>query len=61
MKLEFAPWLDDPDPPDLMTDAEIEKPAKGVRRLLARAAEISPKTGQVAYVELLWPIANAVL
>jgi hypothetical protein len=28
MKLEFAPWLDDPDPPDLMTDAEIEKPEK---------------------------------
>jgi hypothetical protein len=32
-KLSFAPWIDDPDPPDYMTDAEIERMAKGFHKL----------------------------
>ena len=25
LKLEYAPWLDDPDEPDRMTDAEMDQ------------------------------------
>jgi hypothetical protein len=37
IKLEFAPWIENPDPPDRLTDKEIERLAKGARRLLYRA------------------------
>jgi hypothetical protein len=36
MKLGFAPWIDDPDPPDRMTEEEIRRLARGMRRLLER-------------------------
>jgi hypothetical protein len=31
--LESAPWLDDPDEPDRMTDEEIKRMAEGAARL----------------------------
>jgi hypothetical protein len=34
--LGFPPWIEDPDPPDRLTDEQIRKLAKGARRLLER-------------------------
>jgi hypothetical protein len=40
MKPGFAPWIEDPDPPDRLSDAEIEKLAAGARRLLRRTLTV---------------------
>jgi hypothetical protein len=36
----FAPWSEDPDPPDRMTDGELKKLAEGARRLLRRSLAV---------------------
>jgi hypothetical protein len=36
IKLEFAPWIENPDPPDMMSDSEIKRLAQGARRLLRK-------------------------
>jgi hypothetical protein len=36
MKLEYAPWLDDPDPPGYMTEAELDKLVEGAVKLMAK-------------------------
>jgi hypothetical protein len=33
IKLQSAPWIDDPDEPDRMTDEQIERMAKGFAKL----------------------------
>lgn len=33
LQLESAPWIDDPDEPDRMTDEQIERMAKGFAEL----------------------------
>jgi hypothetical protein len=37
MKLEFAPWIEDPDPPDRLSAEQIERLAEGALRLLRRS------------------------
>jgi hypothetical protein len=37
IKLEFARGLENPDPPDRLSDEQIRRLAKGARRLLYRA------------------------
>jgi hypothetical protein len=39
MKLEFAPWIEQPDPVEPMTAEQIERMARGAKRLLATRGE----------------------
>jgi hypothetical protein len=32
--MEYAPWIDDPDPPERMTPEQLRKLAKGAARLM---------------------------
>lgn len=33
VELEFAPWIDDPDPPDRMTKEQMEQMVEGLAKL----------------------------
>jgi hypothetical protein len=35
--LDFAPWIEDPDPPDRLTEEQIRRLAEGARRLLQKS------------------------
>ena len=34
VELQYAPWIEDSDPPDLMTDAEIDAMVDGIADLM---------------------------
>ena len=33
LELKFAPWIDDPDPPDRMTEKEMDRMVDGLAKL----------------------------